>query len=33
VGRGTGDRRWLTELTWVVGQPGRKSELVSERDP
>jgi hypothetical protein len=27
------DRRWLTELTWVAGQPDRKSTLVYRRDP
>jgi hypothetical protein len=27
------DRRWLTELTWGVDQPDRKSKLVYRRDP
>jgi hypothetical protein len=27
------DLRWLTELTWGVGQPDRKSKLVYKHDP
>jgi hypothetical protein len=36
-GRGTitlsGDGLWLTELTWDVDQPERKSKLVYKHDP
>jgi hypothetical protein len=27
------DRRWLTEVTWDVDEPDRKSKLVYRRDP
>jgi hypothetical protein len=27
------DRRWLTESSWGVDQPNRKSKLVYRRDP